>query len=325
MKEKKCYFCGKILIGGSNHIYSCARKKNILNKKEIKYLQIIFNFPELQYDVLKKLYVDENNSLPDIQKLYGIDFKSILYLLEYYKIDKRSAVEGCLIGASKSKISLFKKHGVINVGQLEEVKEKRKKTCIEKYGVDNIYKYKPFYDYVKRIVEIKYGCSLSELQSKLSKKSWSGKTYDEKINWLNNSIMKANTKGGCISKLEKKFQPILNELNITYTTQFSLRRSSTKIYRFDYFINDYNLIIEINGDYWHANPLFYKKNDMIRYRKGFVKANVIWKMDYEKKLFAKKNGYDLIYIWESEMKNIDLSVLLLNKLNEYENSKNKID
>lgn len=325
IKEKKCCFCGKIFVAGSNHIYACAKKNDyFLDKKEIKYMHITFNFPELNdSNLLYRIYVEENKSLPDIQKIYGIDFKSTLFLLDYFNIKKRNSHDGCILGAVKTRKSLFEKHGVINVGQLEEVKKKRKETCIKKFGVDNIYKYPPFYEYVKKKVEEKYGCTLSELQSKLTKKSWNSKSEEGRNNWLNNSIRKSriHNKTG-ISNLEKSLQPMLNALEITYTIQFRINKSNGSCFYYDYFINDYNLIIEINGDYWHANPLIYKENDIIKYPVGYKKAGELWKKDLIKKELAEKKGFSILYIWESEMKCTDLSILLYEKLKEYENNKN---
>ena len=49
----------------------------------------------------------------------------------------------------------------------------------------------------------------------------------------------------------------------------------TKI--FDIFIPKYNLLIEYNGDYWHANPTKYKA-DYFNHKKNKT-AQEIW--DYE--------------------------------------------
>ena len=55
------------------------------------------------------------------------------------------------------------------------------------------------------------------------------------------------------------------------------------------------IVIEINGNYWHANPTIYKDN-----LNSTQKANV--KRDKLKKKFLESQGYKIIYIWEEEIK-----------------------
>lgn len=69
-------------------------------------------------------------------------------------------------------------------------------------------------------------------------------------------------------------------------------KNSAKIYD----IKHNNCIIEFNGDYWHANPKFYKADDKIR---GKL-ASTIWNDDERKLDLAKKAGYNVMIIWESD-------------------------
>lgn len=101
------------------------------------------------------------------------------------------------------------------------------------------------------------------------------------------------------SSLEIRFQKILNNFGIGYITQFKLNR-----YYYDVKINNSNIIIEINGDYWHANPNFYEKNDIISMLGGVKTAEYIQNKDSKKKEFANSLGYNVIYIQEEEMKKI---------------------
>jgi G:T-mismatch repair DNA endonuclease (very short patch repair protein) len=65
-----------------------------------------------------------------------------------------------------------------------------------------------------------------------------------------------------------------------------------------------NILIEVNGDYWHANPKFYRGNQIIKYpgRRKKLVAN-IWKKDLKKMLQARKKGYRVIYLWENDINN----------------------
>ncbi len=54
-------------------------------------------------------------------------------------------------------------------------------------------------------------------------------------------------------------------------------------YNFDMVFD--KLIIEVQGDMWHANPLFYKENDLIM---GKLLAKDIWAKDERKKKKAEE-------------------------------------
>jgi len=72
--------------------------------------------------------------------------------------------------------------------------------------------------------------------------------------------------------------------------------------------------LEINGDFWHCNPIKYNESYIHPYIKKT--ASDIWLKDYNKKLNAEEYGYKVIYIWEDEIKKTkDLSELVLSKLN----------
>lgn len=90
-----------------------------------------------------------------------------------------------------------------------------------------------------------------------------------------------------------------------------------KTYFYDFVLEKERLIIEVNGDYWHANPNIYKPDDIIHYpNNNLVKAKEIWENDKNKKELAIDSNYRIIYIWESEMININDENVFLNLLNE---------
>ena len=97
------------------------------------------------------------------------------------------------------------------------------------------------------------------------------------------------------SKLEDRVYEIIKFLNPK--RQHWIDRNS-----YDFKIQK-NIILEINGDYWHANPNKYKLNDKILYPKdGFKTAKNVWEKDRLKKEKAEKYGYNVFYLWEDEMK-----------------------
>jgi len=70
---------------------------------------------------------------------------------------------------------------------------------------------------------------------------------------------------------------------------------------FDFYIPDRSLLLEVNGDFWHANPEIYDASDLISYPGGEVMAETVWQRDETKKDVAKDRGYDVVYVWEREM------------------------
>jgi len=296
MKEiviRKCPFCGFIMNGGSPHIYHCGKINNI-NKTEIRYLYIKHNFPEISnFYVLKKEYIDNIRSLPDIRKEYNIDYKSILYLIDYFGLKRRTCSESSiLISVPKQKKTMIENYGVEWSSQLESVKELKRKKCLLKYGVDNVWKSDWFKENRDKFFLEKYGLNISDY----NKLHWENLSEEDKVSHMVNSIQKA-----CIfSSIELRIKVLLDFMSIQYISQMKMNNNKNGIYFFDICIG--NIIIEINGDFWHANPIKYKKDDILRFPKKEVLCYDIWQKDLLKKKTAIKNGYVVIYIWESFIK-----------------------
>jgi len=103
------------------------------------------------------------------------------------------------------------------------------------------------------------------------------------------------------SKLENFFEvTVLRPLNIKYITQ---KKVANKYY--DFYIPKYNLLIEVDGDYFHAKNRDKKLN-------AIQKKNIM--NDHKKNSIAKGKGYKLIRFWESDIKNNTL--LVIKKLKE---------
>ena len=68
---------------------------------------------------------------------------------------------------------------------------------------------------------------------------------------------------------------------------------------FDIFVPSLNLLIEVNGDYWHFNPEVYSHDYYDGHRK--VVASEIWQRDREKAEIARKSGYNFCSIWQRDI------------------------
>lgn len=96
------------------------------------------------------------------------------------------------------------------------------------------------------------------------------------------------------SKLEKEFSKILNSLNIKYTQWFYAKEIKAF---YDFYIPIKNIIIEVDGDFWHCNPN--TKFALPEYKTQ--KKNI--KRDEQKNQWAKDNGFKLLRFWENDIKN----------------------
>jgi very-short-patch-repair endonuclease len=88
---------------------------------------------------------------------------------------------------------------------------------------------------------------------------------------------------------ERLFAQILEELGLEYGTQ---KIVGGKI--FDFFVPSANLLCEIDGDYWHAYGLL--PEEMNPMQRSTVKN------DRKKDTIARGRGYELIRVWEHQLK-----------------------
>lgn len=118
----------------------------------------------------------------------------------------------------------------------------------------------------------------------------------------NKKLQKCFKKGKYVQSpiANELFSFIKNKLNITEDIEekYIFNEKLHKGYLFDFCLN--NKLIEFNGDYWHANPLFYGPMSFIKGKNK--KAKDIWEYDNIKINTAKYQGYDVLVIWENEYK-----------------------
>ena len=113
------------------------------------------------------------------------------------------------------------------------------------------------------------------------------------LDWQSKNILPNKSKD---TKCELTVAHMLSLNGIIFIKQFHVPR-----FYCDFYLPDYNLIIEVDGDYWHANPSKYSANDFIGPKKLF--AHQIWARDLYKKQKLEELGYQVMSIWESDLKN----------------------
>ncbi len=111
----------------------------------------------------------------------------------------------------------------------------------------------------------------------------------------NGLYLKTNKTRKSQTEPEKIVNNILIENNINFLTESTI--NGTK-YQCDFQLKDNsNKLIEVLGDYWHYNPKKYGRKNMQKKQKNKVKK------DKRKSNILKKLGYDVLYLWEDDLKN----------------------
>lgn len=182
------------------------------------------------------------------QSNYGVDhpFQSEenlnkSYATNYERYGTKIGTQNPVI-VEKIKQTILEKYGKEYYLQTEEKKEKSKITCLEKYGVEN-----PMQN--------------TEIHNKMLVTSFSVKYFKDtdlhyqgnyELDFLNKYYDKLNIKNG-----------------------MTIRYKNNKIYYPDFYLSDYNLIVEIKSEYW------YKK---------YINSNL------EKQKCCLEQGYNFIFI-----------------------------
>jgi G:T-mismatch repair DNA endonuclease (very short patch repair protein) len=258
-------------------------------------------------EFMSKLIFEYDNGVSRqyLVEKYNITHKNISDILKFNGVEVKSFSEiGKLESVTKKREKTwYDKYGVTNVSKSDKIKEKKRKTFIENYGVDNIFKTDEFKDSINNIMIAKYGVK--------RKNNWDCLTDEEK----RERIRRLNS--GSSSILEKRIGKVLVEMGVKFEPQFELKG---KLY--DYHIKGTNILIEVNGDFWHANPKKYKASDILPFPKKEVLAESLWVKDEKKIKIARNSGYNVITLWEMDITNlsdIELELYIveqINKLNE---------
>lgn len=105
-----------------------------------------------------------------------------------------------------------------------------------------------------------------------------------------------------MTKPHRKINDLLSFNNINFENEYP-----KKYHLIDIYLYEYNLMIEIMGNYWHAHPLKYDINNLTNQQKKSIKQ------DKSKHTYIKKyENTEILYLWEKDInENIDLCWLLI--------------
>jgi very-short-patch-repair endonuclease len=129
----------------------------------------------------------------------------------------------------------------------------------------------------------------SKIKSAYKKLKFQAKNPYSELSKKKNLENKAKKMSKKMTLPEKIFSDLMKEMKIKCEPQ---KIVGGKIY--DFYLPKKNILIEIDGDYYHANPeIFQEQNNM-------QKRNV--KNDAYKDTLALGMGYNLERVWENDLK-----------------------
>lgn len=307
----KCIICNKE-FNKTNILKIHINRYHNINKltNEMNYIKSQIEIEDSTFDKVKELYLEGYN-VGDLKEMYGVSFANYIKLLGIKRTNSES--KKTKVYKDKVESTNMKRFGVKNPSQSKVIKKKKKETFLKNFGYENnfcnpkiqkiaqsnidyekvlstttsrlIEKYGPDVQNVSRIPGV--GRKIGESQ----KKRISKMTADERRQMTE----KARANINYVSSQEIRIQSILNQLDVEYTANGFLYA-----YNWDLIFKN-KVIIEVQGDFWHANPNFYKEADILL--DGLL-AKDVWKKDNRKRKLVESKGYTVHYFWESDINNM---------------------
>lgn len=298
-----CPICQKTSRG--IHFKTCGRGRD---SEEFRYEVYTFSHKELcekNLKLLKKLYYKKQFSVVEIKdfcksRQFNVpNHNTVKFLLQFNNLHYRDLSETAKSDRVRGKYesTCIKKYGVKNtLSRNSPHYEKRNKTVRERYGVDNVFQIKSIIDKIR--------CKTSENKSILYKESWKKLTDEEKYNRLKKTILKSPS-----FLIPNRIESKVAESLLTNQVPFKFSHF-IKNRQFDFLISE-KVLIEVQGDFWHANPKYYKDNSVLNFPGNKKKiARELWEGDRKKLELVEKLGYIVVYLWEDEVKKSSLDEIM---------------
>jgi very-short-patch-repair endonuclease len=143
----------------------------------------------------------------------------------------------------------------------------------------------------------------SQKQSKKRKEDWIKKTPKEKqeiIVRLNRIMIQTKSP----TKIETKMSDFLKKENVEF-----IKNHAIGVFLVDFYLPNHNLVIECDGDYWHANPDFVKDKELTKAQLRSIDR------DKRKNEELIKKGIKFLRFWEKDINyNFDEVKLTIKKI-----------
>jgi hypothetical protein len=266
---ESCQYCNKPFANQkkiAGHLGKCLVYKEILNSKLTK-------------EFLHQEYVVGLKTTTQIALENNLSIATVHRKLKYFNLNRSIAA----------------------ASNLESKKNKAKKTNLERYGSDhNFNKEHPSrVAWQQKLLENE---GITNVFQREEVKLKAKHTFLQKYNIESPSTISLARGGRTYSLLHKEVVQQLIENGLQVNIEKKIPKDNGYYYSFDIFLSP-NILIEVNGDYWHGNPEIYHDSDIIL--KGSSKEIQVkekWNLDQIKYQTAISQGYKILIIWEKDWK-----------------------
>lgn len=140
----------------------------------------------------------------------------------------------------------------------------------------------------ERTKEIHEHMKVGALKAKLTPNYYENKRKAAKLSFFSQS------KNYKMNNFEKTIDNWLTEHNIEHNYSV-IMSDSKRNYQFDFIVRHKRILIECQGTFWHADPRFFKKENL--------RENQILKIksDEQKRIYAREHNFNLIEVWEHDI------------------------
>lgn len=313
-KYTRCYSCGQQIAKNTLISKTPEEQKEILQKqKETNILRYGVENPVQNKKILEK--IEKTN----IEKC-GHKRQSSTKLVKD-KIKKTTTEKYGGLGNSSKIIkekhnkTTTEKYGGIGM-KSDSIKKKYKNSCKILYGSNYYFASKLFnenrildslfFDYINNEESIEYIKRKSERVHVLKCNKCNNEfeiTTSNRYRINNNFDICpiCNPINNQISNLERQLQEFLineNSCNCLFNVRNIIKNHEGNNLELDVYFPDLKIAIEFNGDYWHANPKIYEKDEIVG--KDHNTAKEIWERDFIKQQICEYFGIKLFVVWEYE-------------------------
>jgi len=219
---------------------------------------------------------------------FGIDLGNNLYAFRKQYNSINSIVKKLLqTNISENDKFLLKKY-------IEKHNFLKKESNIKKYSNDSFKK-----EFIKKMnnpIRVK---KIKEASINMWEDFRLNDPYKYKKMLLSKSNKKYEINGVLMNSIEFLVANLLNELNLKWEYEKKID-VDMNTYIPDFYLIDYNSVIECFGDFWHANPMLMGATDKTH---KYITAADVWRRDKIKKNNLLKVVNNVIILWENDIKN----------------------
>ncbi len=262
----KCQICGKQFekrISLEKHVGTSYGKEKI--KIHVPLLAYMANHEgrkEFSKENLHRMYIKESGTTPVMSDELQVNKTTLLTTMHYYGIKLRSR--------SKATKNQIQRDGLWNKGKTKLDHPSIMEYAKTRRGKDNPYYTAPGFEERQRKNRERFlGVHRQQCHKRMPKST------------------------------EGRMVKILDAAGMQYLRNFCIKHPGGTWRLYDFLIEG-TLIIEMQGNYYHANPKMYGPDDEIVVSSKRRKATDIWEYDADKEQLARQHGYNCLNMWEDD-------------------------